>query len=102
MPKTLDVQELVTRKLASLGSIVVAAVGSTKNAFDFICLANPHTRDPLNPDQLCGAGWIGVSLGERGFSPEELRAIAWDRGGRVIFVVLDGDEIRFEARTKET
>lgn len=88
--------EATTDALVKLG-FVVAAQG---RPYDLVCLANDHTRHPMRPDELMGRGWLGIVVDPdgHGFPPLELRVIAHDRGGRVLFAVLGEDGVRFEER----
>ena len=89
--------EATTAALVTAG-FVVAAQG---RPYDLVCLANDHTRHPMRPDELMGPGWLGVSIDPEGhgFPRLELRVVAKDRGGRVLFAVLDGEgRVQFEER----
>jgi len=88
--------EATTAALVELG-FIVAAQGQP---FNLLCLANDRTQHPARPGELMGAGWLGVVVDPDGdgFQPLELRAIAHDRGGRLVFAVLEGGAVRFEDR----
>lgn len=79
--------EAITAALEGLGFIIAGG----RRPFDVIALGNDHARDPLRPDELAGVGWLGVVVDPdgHGFPRLELRVIAHDRGGRVVFAALD-------------
>jgi len=104
--------EAATEKLSAMGWAVQESAG--RRLFDLTCFQNDQAGDPFEGVPVVSnkakgrtfrheqwrkrAGWLGVVAEPNvtGFGRDELRAIAADRGGRVLFVAWADEAVRFE------